>query len=100
MSLSLNTGFAARLALHQTERRLQLRWIETGGRDGNRAPGQEPFGNQDGAAIEFTKMPGIEQPRLEVAPEIFVRQNALAIDLVFHRRFLEAYAPADRAETL
>ena len=34
-------------------------------------------------------MLGVEQPCGEVAPEIVVGQNPVAIDLVFQRRFLE-----------
>ena len=55
----------------------------------DRGGGQKFLRDQNRAAIEFAEMPGIEQPRLEVAPEIFVRQNPLAIDLVLDRRFLE-----------
>ena len=35
-------------------------------------------------------MPGIKQPCLEIALEIFIGLDALAVDLVFQRRFLEA----------
>ena len=52
MSLSLNTGLGA-LALHQAERRLQVRGVKTGRRRGDRALGQKLFGDQDRAAIEF-----------------------------------------------
>ena len=59
-----------------------------------RRGGQKLLGNQDRAAIEFAEMHGIEQPGLEVALEVFIRQNPLAIDLVFQRRFLEDLATA------
>ena len=39
------------------------------------------------------EMLGIEQPCLEFAPEIVVGQDAVAVDLVLQRRFLEASAP-------
>src|ERR1700676_3777994 len=32
---------------------------------------------------------GVQQPGPELAPEVLVRQDPLAVDLVFERRFLE-----------
>ena len=38
-------------------------------------------------------MHGVEQPGLEVSPQVVIRENPLAIDLVFQRRFLEGLRP-------
>ena len=55
----------------------------------DRAGGEKLFRDQDRAAIEFAKMFGIEQPRLESRLRFFIGQDPGAIDLVFQRRFLE-----------
>ena len=73
-SLSLNTGLACALALHQTEFRLQVRWRKSDRRRRDRAGRQKLFRDQDRAAIELAKCCGVEQPCLELAPEIVVRQ--------------------------
>ena len=77
------------LALHQAELRLQLGRIEAGRRRRNRAMREEFFRDHGGAAIELGEVPGIEQPCLELAFQTVVGQNAVAVDLVFHRRFPE-----------
>src|SRR5437879_9857439 len=74
---------------HKAEGRLQDRRPKSYRRGSNRAGGKKFVGNQNRAAIQLGEMPGIEQPRLEVVPELFIRENPLAIDLVFERRFLE-----------
>src|SRR5258707_10243361 len=76
-------------ALHKAEGRLQVRRRKSCRGRGNRAGGKEFIRYQDRAAVQLAEMPGIEQPRLELALEVFVRQNPHAIDLVFERRLLE-----------
>ena len=73
----------------EAERRLQVggRKTDRGRRD--HAVGQEFIRDQDRATIELGEMVGIEQPRLEFAPQLLIRQKPRAIDLVFQRRFLE-----------
>src|ERR1700688_4909695 len=77
------------VALHEAEGRLQVRDCKADRGRSDRAPGQKFLGQQNGAAIEFGKMRGIEEPRLEVARQVCVSQKPVAIDLVFKRRFLE-----------
>src|SRR5438874_7913612 len=77
------------IALHQTESRLQVGACEPDRGRSDRDGGEEFVRDQNGAAIQLAEMRGIEQPCLEVALEIFVRENPLAIDLVFERRLLE-----------
>src|SRR5712672_233563 len=75
------------LTFRQAECRLQVRGCKADRRRNNRALRQKLVGYQNRAAVELTKMPGIKQPGPEFALEIFVRQDPVAVNLVFERRF-------------
>ncbi len=77
------------IALHKAEGRLQVGRRKSCRRGGNRTGGKKFLRDQNHAAVQLTEVRGIEQPRLELALETGVRQNPLAIDLVFERRLLE-----------
>src|ERR1017187_6226767 len=77
------------ITLHQAERRLQVRGRKSDWRRGDSAGGEKLLRYQNRAAIQLAEMPGIEQPRLELAPALCIRQNPFAIDLVFERRLLK-----------
>src|SRR5439155_9732214 len=77
------------LTLHQTELRLEVRRIKSDRRRRDCAGRQKSVRYQNRAAIELAQMFRLEQPCGEVAPEIVVGQNPIAIELVFQRRFLE-----------
>ena len=87
-SFSLNMGLAVAPSLCLAELRLQF--DESIHRCRRDCPGrQKSVRDQNRTTIEFAEMLGVEEPCGEVAPEIVVGQNTVAIDLVFQRRFLE-----------
>ena len=77
------------IALHQAEGRLQVGGRKSDRGRSDRAGGEKSVRDQNRAAVQLAEMPGIEQPCLEVAFEIFIRQKPLAIDLILERRLLE-----------
>ena len=64
--------------------------IDKGRRFADRAHGQKAIRHDNGAAVEISKMRGHKQPLPEISSQLFVGLDALDIDLVFQRRFLEA----------